>query len=112
MGNKLKILNRCVNFNRTGWRCSGQEGYSCFDCLCFFPITFSPQEQEEEKKVKTLRVQLPISVWEAFSKLFPEVGERTMVLRRVIGILLELGEEKDCFFRLLKEEFKHRVCKD
>ena len=59
-------------------------------------------------KMKMLRVELPAPVWEEFFRIFPSIGERTFVLRKLVGITLELAEERDCFFRLLKEEFKSR----
>jgi len=60
------------------------------------------------KETKILRVELPLPVWEEFHLLFPGIGERTQVLRKVVGIILELAEEKDSFIELLKEEFKER----
>jgi len=60
------------------------------------------------KDVKTLRVELPTPLFEAFYRLFPGLGERTVAVRRIIAIVVELGEEQDCFYRLLQEEFKER----
>lgn len=60
------------------------------------------------KDVKTLRVELPTPLAEAFQRLFPGLGERTVALRRIIAIVVELGREKDGFYSLLQQEFKER----
>ncbi len=50
-----------------------------------------------EETVKTIKVEVPFALWEAFRKAYPRRGEGTEILRRVISLLVENKERKEIF---------------
>ncbi len=58
--------------------------------------------------MKTIKVEVPFALWEAFRKAYPRRGEGTEILRRVISLLVENKRKKDMFIvqiaELIKEE--------
>ncbi len=58
--------------------------------------------------MKTIKVEVPFALWEAFRKAYPRRGEGTELLRRVISLLVENKRKKDMFIiqiaELIKEE--------
>ncbi len=61
-----------------------------------------------EETMKTIKVEVPFALWEAFRKAYPRRGEGTEILRRVISLLVENKRKKDMFIvqiaELIKEE--------
>lgn len=55
-------------------------------------------------KKKTIRVEVPMSIWERFYRLFPGQGERSAFLRKVIYKAIEVGEERESWLGKLVEE--------
>ena len=42
---------------------------------------------------KSLKVDLPLTLWEKFFRLYPGKGERSAVLRRVVAKIIEHDED-------------------
>ncbi len=53
---------------------------------------------------KTIHIKIPLPLFEEFHRVFPGWGEKTAILRRLIGLAVELEKEKDCFMEKIKEE--------
>ncbi len=53
--------------------------------------------------MKTIKVEVPFALWEAFRKAYPRRGEGTELLRRVISLLVESKERKDIFAAFVAE---------
>lgn len=51
--------------------------------------------------MKTIKVEVPFALWEAFRKAYPRRGEGTEILRRVISLLVESKDKKDMFATLI-----------
>ena len=47
--------------------------------------------------MKTIKVEVPDEIWEAFYRVLPGVGERSSFLRKLIEKTIELESESDCF---------------
>ncbi len=62
--------------------------------------------------MKTIKVEVPFALWEAFRKAYPRRGEGTEILRRIISLLVEHRGGKDIFAAfvadLAKEEEKEK----
>ncbi len=58
-----------------------------------------------EETVKTIKVEVPFALWEAFRKAYPRRGEGTEILRRIISLLVEHRGGKDIFARTIASQF-------
>ncbi len=54
--------------------------------------------------MKTIKVEVPFALWEAFRKAYPRRGEGTEILRRVISLLVERQRGKDMFAKEVAQE--------
>ncbi len=54
--------------------------------------------------MKTIKVEVPFALWEAFRKAYPRRGEGTEILRRIISLLVEHSGGKDIFAASIAEE--------
>ena len=58
------------------------------------------------QQLKSIKVKVPLLMWEAFYRLFPGRGERSHFMKAAIQVALELAEEKDSFIDRIKEELR------
>jgi len=58
---------------------------------------------------KSVHFDLPIPLWEEFTKLFPAVGEKSAFFRKVCELAVEYGEEKESFIKLLFSDMKEEA---
>ena len=59
----------------------------------------------ERKGIKHYRLRLPEALWEEFYRAFPGKGERSIVLKRLIKVAVEMQQEDpEGFYEDVKQE--------
>jgi len=61
------------------------------------------------RDTKSVHFDLPIPLWEEFTKLFPGIGEKTSFFRKVCELAVEHGRDKDSYIHLIFGDLKEET---
>lgn len=59
---------------------------------------------QQEEKFRTVHFNVPTALYEEFVQLFPARGEKTIILNQVISYMIELGDRRNDFIKLVFQE--------
>ncbi len=53
---------------------------------------------------KLIQFKVPVEMYEEFYRAFPQRGERSQILRKLVVLATRMSKDKDAFIEMIREE--------